>query len=375
MKKGILGLSVSLLLGGAILAQSTFVVPPGYATKEGGSYHWMVGRYTLGRAQQVIPKKFLPSNPLVIKSFKMRRDGTRTTAYEAHKIDIEVYMSNNPNTDPPTGYSMVFESNHGPDKTKVMNKKTINWPAEPKPTNPPAPFKILFPFDKPFSFKAKALVIDWILTRNSASPKKYYYWYVDAVYHGWYSNGPKTNTPVTKGTGCPTNYSNYGYYPYVGGRLWLYGYSRVNKKKLPGFMIIGSNDKTYGGINLPFDLTPLGAPGCKLYIDVVTTFASFTDPQSSTGYIFFRMGCIPNDKIFEGAKFYCQQLVLDPSYNALGVRMSPYRIYTIGKGFSGKGDGFCFYAYDFNSPPIHYIPGQCHAFYWTQRTNVIEFTY
>ncbi len=347
-----------LLLSSAVFAQTTFVVPPGYANKEGKSisgtppkdygYHWMVGRYTHGRAQQVIPRKFLPTNPFLIRKFKMRRDSSRMqVTFAPHKIDMEVFMSNNPKTQPPEGYSMVFESNHGADKTLVMKKKAIDWPGLSMPTNPPAPFNIVFVLDRPFVYKPNnSLILDWVYTKNKLYQNDYYLWYTDAIYHGWYNNGPTTNSPVTMGQGCPTNYRNYGFFPYRGGKLWLYGYSRVKNKKLPGVMMIGSNDKKWGNLTLPLDLTPFGAPGCKLYIDIIQTAISFTDPASSSGYILYRMGCVPNLPILDGMSFYCQQLVLDPSYNAFGVRMSPYRKYIIGQGFRGKTDtGFCFYGY------------------------------
>ena len=299
-----------LFLSGVLAAQTPFTVPPKMEKVEGGSDHWMVGRYTFGRAQQIYSSTILPGHPLVVKGFKMRRDGVRSTAYEAHKINFEVYMSNN-TKDPAAGYGMYFAGSRGPDFKKVMNKKAIDWPALPIPGTPPAPFSILFPLDVPFAYKGKAMLIEWVYTPYPANTKKYYYWYADAEnYNSTFTGGPTTITPTSLGKGCPSSYNNYGYFPYPGSRIHFYGYCQASLKKLLGIDLLGTTDKSWGGIPLPFDLTPLGGPGCKLYINVVGAMTSFTDPTSPTGRIDFKWGCIPVDPTLTGASFYEQQMVV-----------------------------------------------------------------
>ena len=46
-----------------------------------------------------------------------------------------------------------------------------------------------------------------------------------------------------------------------------------------------------------------------------------------------------------GAVFTSQMAVVDPTYNTLGLRMSDYIKWTVGKGLEGVIDGFTFYAY------------------------------
>ncbi len=364
-------LSALLLLSGVLAAQTPFTVPPKMDKVEGGSDHWMVGRYTFGRAQQIYSSSILPGHPLVVKGFKMRRDGVRSTPYEAHKINFEVYMSNN-SKDPASGYGMYFAANRGPDFRKVMNKKAVDWPALPIPSTPPAPFSILFPLDKPFAYKGKALLVEWVYTPYPTNPKKYYYWYADAEsYSATFKGRPVKGTYVSLGKGCPSTFTNLAYLPYPGSRLQFTGYCQANMKKLLGVSLLGTSDKKWGAITLPFDLTPLGGPGCKLYINVVAGMTAFTDPSSPTGRIVFTWGCLPVDPTLSGQSFYEQEMVVDPSFNAIGLRVSRYRKYTIGTPFHGSVKALTFYAYTTNASTYH--PDQCYAFWWSARADILQF--
>ncbi len=368
-------LFVTLFLAGALGAQSTVVVPGGFANKEGGSYHWMVGRYAIGRAQQIYAKSAMPSTPIVIKAFKFRRDGTRTTAYEAHKYAYEVSMSNRA-VDPPSQCGFGWAGNHGADLTKVMNKKTIDWPALPKPTTPPAPFSILFALDKPFPYKGKAFVIDFKSVPPANVTKYYYYWYTDAEYYssGWKSYSVVSPTNIGKSCrpkGATMDPANYGYYPYPGSPLWFYSYWRINKANIPAMLFLGSSDKKWGTINLPFDLSPLGAPGCNLYVDMVMAFISKTN---ASGRADFKLGSIPVDPTLTGQVFYNQQFLLDSNSNSMGLVSTYGRKYTIGKGFSGTAPGFCFYGYKYSSTSPFELTDSF-ATYYSSRANIIELTY
>ncbi len=64
---------------------------------------------------------------------------------------------------------------------------------------------------------------------------------------------------------------------------------------------------------LPFDATPIGAPGC--YLRVSTEAVLFLQGVNNTAIWNF---VIPNDAVFLGQLFYSQALVIDPAANALG---------------------------------------------------------
>ena len=370
-------LLATLFLAGALGAQSTVVVPAGFANKEGGSYHWVLGYYQVARLQQIYAKSAMPSTPLVIKSFKVRRDGMNASTFQAHSYAYDVFMSNRA-VDPPTNCSYGWALNHGVDLTKVISKKTVSWPAVPKPTTPPAPFNILFPLDKPFPYKGKAFVIEFKTVPPAQVSKYYYRWYNDAEYYsssvGW--NYPKTVRPVQIGKSCrpkgaTSDPANYGYYPYPGSPFWFYSYWRVSKAGIPAVIFIGSTDKKWGSINLPFDLAPLGAPGCHVYVDMVLASASKTN---AGGRADFKLGLVPLDSTLTGQVFYNQQFAFDPSFNAMGMVSTYGRKYTVGTGFSGTAPGFCFYSYKYSASSSN-DPNDPMAVYYTSRANIIEITY
>ena len=370
-------LFASLLLAGALGAQSTVVVPAGFANKEGGSDHWIVGRYENCHSQQIYAKSVMPATPITIKSFKMRRDGNRTTAYEAHKYNIEVFMSNRA-LDPPGGCGMGWAQNRGPDFAQVMNKKAITWPADPQPTTPPAPFTILFPLDKPFPYKGKAFLVEFKSDFATTPPKKYYYyWYTDAESYpstGWkpYVAGTKVNIGTScRPPGATSDPANYGFYPYPGSPFWKYSYWRISKAGIPAILFVGSTDKKWGSINLPFDLAPLGAKGCNLYIDMVLAYASKTD---AGGRADFKMGVIPVDPGLTGQVYFIQQFAFDPSFNAMGMVSTYGRKYTVGTGFTGTAPAFTFYTYK-SSATSRYDTNDPFAVFYSARANIIEFTY
>ncbi len=336
------------LLAASAGAQSTVTVPPGMATQEGSGFFYRIGQYTLARQQVVYSSKVMPKAPITIKSFRIRRDAKMSLAYQAHKTNIEIYMSNN-TTEPGPGYSYGWATNRGADFMKVMNKKIVDWPALPKPVTPPAPFTVKFVLDKPFTYKGKAFLLEFVSTTLPSYPRNYYTWYADAestYVPGYYPTGGKYKS---FGTGCPSTFKAKGIPTYIGGGWRAWGDSGVSKKKLPALDIVGVSATKWGSQNLPFDLGPLGAPGCKLYTDLVMAFTGFTDPASTKGYVDFRKPLIPYDNNLVGSEIYDQLVVLDPSFNALGVRMSAPIKETLGTGFRVPMKGLSVFNYHYSS--------------------------
>ena len=86
----------------------------------------------------------------------------------------------------------------------------------------------------------------------------------------------------------------------------------------PLILFTGTSKFSWGPIPLPFDLAPLGAPGCQVLLAPdIYSFAS-TD-ATGTGIADFPL---PNDPEFAGATFFQQWLVLDPSANAAAMVLS-----------------------------------------------------
>ncbi len=372
-------LLAALFLAGALGAQSTVVVPAGFANKEGGSYSYVIARYLNCHSQQIYSKSVMPAGPITIKSFKMRRDGTISTSFEAHKVNMEIFMSNR-DTEAPGNCGMGWAQNRGPDFVQVMKKRIITWPADPKPTTPPAPFTVTFPMDKPFTYKGKAFLIEFKSDFVTTPPTKYYYnWFTDAEYYSsskypWkgYHAGTRVNIGKScRPPGATSDPANYGFYPYPGSPFFKYSYWRIKKAGIPAILFVGSTDKKWGNINLPFDLGPLGAKGCNLYVDMVLAYVSKTD---SGGRADFKMGVIPVDPGLSGQVYYIQQFAFDPSFNAMGMVATYGRKYTIGTGFSGKAPAFTFYTYKYSSTS-RYGADDPFAVTYTPRGNIIQLTY
>ncbi len=368
-------LLLALLLPlGSLVAQNTVVVPKGFAKAEGNSYHWMIGQYDLCRAQQIFSKAAMGGTPFAMKSIKLRRDGSRTSTFEAHKGYIQVFVSNR-NVDPPSQCGFGWDYNHGPDKTLVMKKRIINWGVEPKPAVPPAPFKVTFPFDKFFAYKGKAFVIEWISDYTVKPPAKYAYnWVTDAELYssGWTSYNAIKPTNIGKSCrppGATRDPANYGYYPYPGSPFWFYSYWRINKANIPVVLFLGTSDKKWAGLTLPFDLTPLGAKGCNIYVNMVQAYVSKTDMNGRADFL---LGAVPPDPALSGQSFYNQQFAFDPTFNALGMVSTWGRKYTVGTGFGGSVPGFCFYGYKGSSTSTFDLKRPI-ALYYSARANIVQF--
>lgn len=89
---------------------------------------------------------------------------------------------------------------------------------------------------------------------------------------------------------------------------------------------LGSSTTSFAGTPLPFDLAPLGAPGCRVLCD---RLVSVLLPTSSNGNASFRLD-LPAQRNLIGARLHGQFTVIDPPANALGLTTSNAATLTIG---------------------------------------------
>jgi len=85
-----------------------------------------------------------------------------------------------------------------------------------------------------------------------------------------------------------------------------------------GLLILGKDTKKFGTISLPFSLAGIGAPGCSLYIDILT---GTTAQAGSTGAASLSLP-IPSGASYQGLLFHVQWLFLDPKANPAGLVLS-----------------------------------------------------
>ena len=83
------------------------------------------------------------------------------------------------------------------------------------------------------------------------------------------------------------------------------------------FLYLGFSRASWNGIALPFDLAPIGAPGCPLLVS-----PDFVLPLANLGGIAPLTLPIPNDAGLVGIRMFVQGWVSDPGANQLGIVVS-----------------------------------------------------
>lgn len=90
--------------------------------------------------------------------------------------------------------------------------------------------------------------------------------------------------------------------------------------------IIGDSSTKWGSVNLPLDLSGIGAKGCSLLTSVLAIGGTSTNQYGQGGLPV----PIPNLKALHGVKFYAQWIVVDPSANPLKLIFSNGAVAVIG---------------------------------------------
>lgn len=91
-------------------------------------------------------------------------------------------------------------------------------------------------------------------------------------------------------------------------------------------LALGLSETAWAGIPLPFDLAPLGAPGCRLWHDFTVMAAALTDPSGAASQAL----PIPFDPALFGARLRASWLNLDSAANTLGLTTSAFARLIIG---------------------------------------------
>lgn len=82
----------------------------------------------------------------------------------------------------------------------------------------------------------------------------------------------------------------------------------------PARLFLGLSDQFTGGVvPLPYDLTPFGAPGCMIWVDLLAEAAMSTDGVGAASLNL----TVPNVPALIGAEFFGQWMVIDAAANAM----------------------------------------------------------
>lgn len=131
-------------------------------------------------------------------------------------------------------------------------------------------------------------------------------------------------TDTTTGSGCPAA----GQWTVTSDPIedrFLYRWGTAVLAGSPmGFLLLGTNNQTFGTLPLPLSLAAIGAPGCMLRTSIESDFGA---PMALGGGFSWYLASvpIPRDPRFLGADVHAQFLVLDPTANAAGLRLSELR--------------------------------------------------
>ena len=354
MRRFILTVALGFLITQAA-AQTTgsFVVPSALEKGRGNSYFYYLTWYSSTPMQPVHVQLIYDVKDIKVPAALLREMYFRRSSYVGnenypYKAAMDITLSMGPN--PPAGANPTFKNNIGGNPVNVF-KGTVNLPNTkyvPPPNLPPWNVKIVF--TKPFpyiSVKGKSLVVDATCTAYTSLGTKSGSWYMDMLI-------PPPGKRVSNPSAQPSCKFSNGKYnnsishrnPVLGG-VWYVRYNNVlpNTSGFGALGNVGAKGK-WGPFTLPFDLGPLGAPGCSWSVNVLITVALTSNSSGSASWPSIP---VPNNPVLAGASFYDHAALLDPKANALGIVTTWSSKWTIGGGFTPPGS--IVYKYRDTTPP------------------------
>jgi hypothetical protein len=296
--------SVCLLL--PLHGQNLLIAPASHTGVEGSSStNVPFGRSTPTRVQYFWDASLLPT-PRSITAIAFRLDGGGSTAGKT--VDVELRMSNTPL--PLVALSADFASNRGANETIVLPRQLLNLPASTG-TGTPSPFLPPIALATPFLHQPAngGLLLEVIV--HGQPPGAYS---LDAT---WVCSSPDVAIgPLScpSAGGLPLRVES-GTTQVIWGRPWT---GRVLDAP-PGALVVfglGTTETgSWGGLNLPQEMTPFGAPGCWVSIDLASAFYTLAAGDGSAAFPFQ----VPNTPLVLGAWIRFQAAAFDPLANPLGL--------------------------------------------------------
>ncbi len=304
-----------------------FVVPSAYAKVEAPSRNTYPFSYDEVRTQMIYNGKKLGFKIGAITEAAFRRDGTYSSVFNAKKLPLKVWISKSPNTD--KSASVCFAQNRGPNP-KLVFSGTLNLPRAGAPSTPPAPFSIVIPFSPPWIYTGGNICLEIV----APGPYRYGRWMTDTYYNSEQGRGTALQfgrACAPAGGGKTPKLKAYTYRLLIGKTAYISLYAYRNS--VPCFMFLGTSKTAWGSIKLPFDMTPLGATGCKIYTGAAAILTATSHPSYSSGITYFCF-FVPEDPSFLGQHIYSQGFVVDPKANAMGLLSTEGWDVTFGRSYA-----------------------------------------
>jgi hypothetical protein len=301
------------------VAQQTKVLPLSAANAEAPARSVTPFAFQFGRYQQVWHGASVEKASGVVARVSFRRDGTGPALTGIFYNQMTVTIGSTLVS--PEHLLTEFKKNRAAKMTQVINGR---WalPPQPTPSPLPAPFNIHFPMASPFLFDGSKghLIMEWVMPGTINGGVRYP---LDAV-----------RTKAQNGTAQPIGEFGYlgGFMPAqllantltlrLGGTLDLF--THQSGVQYNGRLVFGLSDKKFGSIQLPLDLTAIGAPGNHLYVSM-DVLAPFSMARTGPGAPWWRswfVGNIPNNLGFLGQKVFVQAYFADANANPAGLVVS-----------------------------------------------------
>lgn len=324
------------LLATALPAQSLYL-PRGTAADlgktEGNQAFHLPGTWAPSRVSCVYRTRdlALPASGRKLAALALRRDGLKTSAYTAHQWKFTLRLSSRGVDRPGSAVGESFAALHGSDETVVVNARLLDWPTIPKPAQAPAPFVPLIKFDKPFVLpRGMDLCID-MLSEEPTHQRAYAYWYADAEE---FDQGKTRGTASSYGKACPTTFKITGLSSPLDGEtpLRIRGLTGMTSQSgVVGLLWLGAAKDKLGPLKLPFELSSLGAPGCRVYVAPLLALAAQGKPGDPLGELRYDLPIPGAQPSLAGTQLYAQVFAADPTHNLLGMRASPYSSIKLGQ--------------------------------------------
>ncbi len=268
-----------------------------------------------------------PKKALLVRSLSFRRDGSKRGVFPAHSWKVGVVLSSDGVPLPSGASEIAFLANHGKDVTVVFKSKVFQWPKSAPPSKAPAPFGVQFKLDHPFLLlQGRNLCVD-LLNETSTGKPLSSYWYVDAYSSSWVASSGSTKN---FGRGCSFGFQLRAKLPPLDGESMIHAKAWTRGTGLFSFLMLGESRTSFMGLPLPFDLSPLGAKGCRLSISPRIFLFGGKSGGDSRGTVNFTLA-LPKVSSLVGMKLFAQPLVLDPGAGSLGVRTGSAQEWQLGK--------------------------------------------
>ncbi|MCC6671184.1 MAG: hypothetical protein IT458_08985 [Planctomycetes bacterium] len=325
-------LSAILLAAASVAAQST-VVPSAAATTKPGGSSWTSNVFYstsstttahASRSQSIYDVNDIAALAATWNSLQYRRPHGLGNVNPTCTTTAVIVLSVSANA--PSAASSTFATNTGATPITVFNG-TLNLLTASNPPSWPAPWEAPIPFSAPFPYAramGASLVIDINQSNNSATTA----WYLEFTPRDLGARATNGTIPSQCKFSNGSYNSSLSYNtPYVGS-TWRVTYGSILPNAI-GTAAIGAQGVggSYGGLTLPIDLTPFGAPNCQWKVDIMY---SVPLTASATGSASWPTLSIPNSPALGGQNFYDDALWLDPAANPWGVVTSWSSKWTIG---------------------------------------------